>query len=172
VRAPIVLCDDLQVLVVLAPVQLVFEPDVREMDLLIEVRQVVLVRPAFDLSRVPIRSAVAVRPPTIRLLQPFLILALELRLEDDAPNVGALLPEALFFAQVGAVHLDVVRELARATDACVERLLTAILTVAPVRLKQVPPALRQRDGALAAFEFYRVSQAFVAQVAEVWFPRI
>jgi hypothetical protein len=99
-------------------------------------------------------------------------LALELRLEDDAPNVGALLPEALFFAQVGAVHLDVVRELARATDAGVERLLTAILTVAPVRLKQVPPALHQRDGALAAFEFYRVSQAFVAQVAEVWFPRI
>jgi hypothetical protein len=103
------------------------------MDLLIEVRQVVLVRPAFDLSRVSIRSAVAVRPPTIRLLQPFLILALELRLEDDAPHVGTLLSELFFLAYVGAIDLDVVGQFTRAIQARVEGLLRALLTVATVR---------------------------------------
>jgi hypothetical protein len=108
VRAPIVLGDDLQVLVVLVPVQLIFEPDVREMDLLIEVRQVVLVGPACDLPLVTIRSTVAVRPSTIRLLQPFLILALQLGFQDDAPHLGTLVSEALLLSQVGAIDLDVV----------------------------------------------------------------
>ena len=57
------------------------------------------------------------------LLQPLLVLALELVLEDDATDVRALLAKPLLVAQVGAIELGVVRQLARPADAGVERLL-------------------------------------------------
>ena len=54
--AAIVLGDDLDVFMMVASVQLVFDAEVREVDRLVEVRQVVFVRPRFNLVSVPIRS--------------------------------------------------------------------------------------------------------------------
>ena len=78
------------------------------MDLLIEVAEVMLVRPAFDLSRVAIGPAVAIGASAVGRLQPPLILALKLLVEHHATNVGALLAEASCFSEVGAIQLGVV----------------------------------------------------------------
>src|SRR6185503_9829127 len=90
VGAAIVFRDHLDILMMVAAVQLVLEAEVREVDRLIEVGQVVFVRPPFDFVPVAIRSSVAVGPAAIGLLEPLLILALELLFEHDAPNLRAL----------------------------------------------------------------------------------
>src|SRR5258705_1823971 len=95
VGAAIVFGDHLDVFVMVASVQLVLDTEVGEVDRLIEVRQVVFAGPGFDFSGVSIRSPVAVWPPAIRLLQPLLVLALELVLENDAADVPALFPKTL-----------------------------------------------------------------------------
>jgi len=61
VSAAIVLGEQLDVLVVLPSVDLVLDAVVREVDLAVEVRQVVLARPLADLVLVPVRAAVTVR---------------------------------------------------------------------------------------------------------------
>src|SRR5947209_20004397 len=75
VRTPVMDGHDLDVLVVPASVGfLVFDPQIGEMDLLVEVRQ----RPCFNLARVAIGVSVVVVPVPIALVQPLLVLALEL----------------------------------------------------------------------------------------------
>ena len=107
--AAVVLGDDLDILMTVAPVQFVLDAEVGEADAVIEVRQVVLTCPAFDLVAIAIGSSIAVRPAAVPLLEPLLILALELAVEDDAPNVRALVAEPFLFPQVGAIELNVVR---------------------------------------------------------------
>ena len=51
VRPAVVLGDDFNVQVVMAPLELVLEADVGKMHALIEVRQVVVARPLLDLAR-------------------------------------------------------------------------------------------------------------------------
>jgi hypothetical protein len=68
----------------------------------------VLTGPAFDLAGIAIGSSIAVCPTAVPLLQPLLILALELAFEHDAPNLRALIAEPFVFAPVGAIELDVV----------------------------------------------------------------
>ena len=63
--AAIMLSDHFDILVTIASLQFVLDAEVREVDRLIEVRQVVFARPFFDFSGVPIRSSVAVRPAAI-----------------------------------------------------------------------------------------------------------
>src|SRR5947208_1234581 len=109
--AAIVLRDDLDVFVMVTPVQLVFDAEVGEVDRPIEVGQVVFARLCFNLADVPTRSAVAVWPAAIRLLQPSLVLALELLLEHHAMDVRPDVTETLVLAQVGAINLNVVRQL-------------------------------------------------------------
>ena len=58
--AAVVLREQLDVLVVFAPVDLVLDAVVGEVDLAVEVRQVVFARPVADLVLVAVRSAVAV----------------------------------------------------------------------------------------------------------------
>ena len=86
------------------------------------VRQLVLPRPPRDLFGLSIRPAVAVLLAAIALVQEPLIVALQLVVEDDAPNPPALVPEALLGALVGAIDLGVVRQLARLPEAGVEGL--------------------------------------------------
>jgi hypothetical protein len=107
--AAIVLGDDLDIFVMVASVQLVFDAEVREVDRLVEVRQVVFVCPRFNLASVPIRSTVAVWPAAIRLLQPSLVLALELLFEHYPMDVCTGVTETLLLAKVGAINLNVVR---------------------------------------------------------------
>ena len=127
--AKIVFRDDLDVLVSGASMQLVLDAEVGEVDRLIEVRQVMFARPLFDFAGVPIRSPVAVRPAAIRLLQPLLVLALELLLEHDAMDLRALFAQAFLFAQIGTIKLDIVRQFTGAADAVVEGLLASIVAV-------------------------------------------
>jgi hypothetical protein len=86
-----------------ASVQLVLDAEVWEVDRLVEVRQVVVPCPFFDLAVVTIRPSVAVGASAIVFLQPFLLLALELVVEDDAADVGALVAKPRLFAQVRAI---------------------------------------------------------------------
>ena len=100
---------DLDVFVPVAPVELVLDAEIRKMNRLVEVRQVVFARPLFDLASVAIGSSVAVGASAIVLLQPLLILPLKLVVEDDAADVGALVTKPRLFVQVRAIQLDVVR---------------------------------------------------------------
>jgi hypothetical protein len=55
----------LDILMTVAPVQFVLDPEVGEADAVVEVRQVVLTRPAFDLVAIAIGSSIAVRPAAV-----------------------------------------------------------------------------------------------------------
>jgi hypothetical protein len=104
----VVLGHDLDVLVAIESIELVLDAEIRKVDRLVEIRQLVFVRPSLDVALIPIRSPVAVRPTAIVFLQPLLVLSLELVLEDDSANVSALFAEPLFRAQIGAIELGVV----------------------------------------------------------------
>ena len=123
--------------------------------------------PVFDFASIPIGSAVTVRAAAIWLLQPFLIFALEFVFESDAPDVRTLLAEALLFAHVGAIELDVVRQFTRPVDARIERLLTGVLAITTMGLQEVMAALGQRHGTLAAVKRHESCQTLVPEMAEI-----
>lgn len=95
-----------------------------------------------------------------------MVLALEVVLEDHAPDVGALLAEAPLGAQIRAVELTV-GQLTGPVDAGVERLVPFVIAVAPVRAEQVASPLDQRHGPLATVERHRSNQALIAEVAKI-----
>ena len=75
---------DLDVLVILPLVPLpIFDAQVGEVHLVIEVRQVVLVRPSADLFISPIGVSVVVGALAVALVEPRLVLTLELVVEND-----------------------------------------------------------------------------------------
>ena len=121
----------------------------------IVVRQLVLPRPPRNLFGLTVRPAVAVLLAAIALVQEPLIVALQLVVEDDAPNPTALAAEALLGALVGAIDLGVVRQLARLPEAGVEGLaglVGAVVTLVAVGFEEVAPAVRQRHGAVVRAE--------------------
>ena len=146
---------NLHIIVLLVPVQLVLDAKVGEVDLVVEVRQVVLVRPALDLARVAIGPAIAVRAAAVGCLQPFLVLAFELLVEDDTVDIGALFAKALGFPQVRAIQLRIVGKFARPVHARVEGLLASATVVSSVALQEAVTAFSQRHGAVAATQPYR-----------------
>jgi len=75
--------DDFNVLAIPAAVRLlIFDADVREMDLLIEVGQVVLERPLTDFLGGAIGVTIVVVPLPVTFVEPLLLIALELVVED------------------------------------------------------------------------------------------
>ena len=135
--------DDLNVLAVAAAVDLlVFNPQVGEMDLLVEVRQVVFKCPVFDLARVAIGVAVVVLALMIMLVQPLLVLALELVVQHDSFDACVTLFQALRFAFERPIDLDVVLQLPLASEARVER-LAAIAVAVTMAFEQAPAVLRK-----------------------------
>jgi hypothetical protein len=75
--------EDLDVDVIVAPIELfVFDPDIRKMCLFIEIGQVVVQRPLFDLARVTIRVSVVVRTIAVAFMKPPLVIPLQLVVED------------------------------------------------------------------------------------------
>src|SRR5262245_62672908 len=102
-RTSVVFGHDLDVFVALASLPLVLNTEVGKVDALVEVRQVMLARPLLDLALVPIGSAVAVGAAAVVLLQPLLVLALQLLFEDDATHFSALLAQPFLLAQVSAI---------------------------------------------------------------------
>jgi hypothetical protein len=136
VPAPIVLGEDLDILMAVSPFELVLDPEVGEVHVVVEVWEVVFMGPCFDLPRVPLGAAVAVRPAAIVCLEKALVVAFEVALEDDAANLRALSAERLLCAEVGAIEGRVMRQLTGPADACVEGLVTGIAAAAPVRIEQ------------------------------------
>jgi hypothetical protein len=122
--AAVVFREQLDVLMVLASVDLVLDGVVREVDLPVEVRQIVIPPPFTNLVLVAVWPPVAVGPASVVLLQELLVLALQVLLEDDAPNLepAVLVPEPGLFLSVRRVEIRVVIELTLSTDAGVERL--------------------------------------------------
>ena len=129
----------------------VLDPRIREPDVPIVVRQLVFPRPTGNLFGLTVRPAVAVLLASIALVQEALIVALQLVVEDDAPNPTALAAQTLLGALVGAIDLGVVRQLARLSEAGVERLaglVRAVVALVSVGFEQVTSAVRQCHGAI------------------------
>jgi hypothetical protein len=106
VRAAIVNGEHLDVLMTVATIAVfVLDPEVWKMDLVIEVRQVMLHRPEADLILVAIGMTVVVVPLAIVLVQPLLVIPLQLVVENDAVNSRALCLQALCHMKVGVVDL-------------------------------------------------------------------
>jgi hypothetical protein len=130
VRAAIVRGDDLNVLVVFQAVSVpIFDAQIRKMDLIIKVRQLVFGGPFADLVIGPIRVAVVVIAVPIALMEPALVLPLELVIEHDPLDPRVTLGQPLRGAFVGAIDLEVVFELPLAFDARPEGLAVALVAV-------------------------------------------
>jgi hypothetical protein len=101
VRAAVVLGEDLDILVSVAAIQLVFDAEIRKMHGPVEVRKLVVTGPCFDFMRVPIRASVAVGPTAIVLLEKPLVLGLEVLLEDHTADLPTLFAETLLGTAIG-----------------------------------------------------------------------
>jgi hypothetical protein len=163
----------LDIAVVPTPVGfLVLDADVREVHLVIEVRQLVFVSPCPDFFRRAIWVTIVVIPVAITVVQPLLVLTLELVIEEDALDTSAALQEGFCFAFVRAADLNVVFQLPLASNAGVEGLLMLSVAV-PMVLQQAPPFLRQRDDVLArAGQPIRLDEPLLAKVPKVARARI
>jgi hypothetical protein len=147
---------------------LVFDPQIREMHLFVEVRQVVLACPAFDLMRLAIRATVDVWPIRVALVKPALVFAFEFVVQDDAFHLCAALGELVSFAQVRAIDLRVVLDLARLYEPGVERLMVIVMAVRTMRVQQVPATVCEHDNVVAmAIESMRSDQTLFAKVTQV-----
>jgi hypothetical protein len=172
VGAAVVLGDDLDVLVPLAAIEHVFDAEIREVDLVAEVRELVFSGPSLNLARIAIGPPIAVGPAAIGLLEPLLIFTFEFLVEDDAANLGALLAEALRFAQVRAIQLRVMGQLAAPIHAGLEGLLAADAVIAAVPLQETVPAVGERHRSVAAVQRDGFHQALVAKMAQVGNARV
>ena len=117
----------------------------------IVVRQLVFPRPACNLFGLAVRPAVAVLFAAIALVEESLIVALELVIEDDAPNPTALAAETLLGALVGTIDIGVVRQLAWLSEAGPEGLpglVRVVVALVPVGFEEVPSALCEDDSAV------------------------
>ena len=171
--AAVVLGCDLdveRVEVVIIPLA-VLDAQVGEVDLLVEVRQVMVMSPALDLFVGAVGAAVAVTVTAIAPLQEPLVLGLQVAIELHAHDAGVPLPEPLGFAHVGAVDLGVVASLARLVGPAVEGLAPIGVAVpagiAAVAFEEIVAALRQGDGMVAPVERDAFKESLVAEVAQV-----
>ena len=129
------------------------DPDIRKMDVPIEVRQVVLERPALDFTLRPVRSAIGIRIAAIALVEPLLILAFEPVVQGHVVDAITPLEKALDLVQVRLEDLRVMLQLARFDEAGVKLLPPLILprivlawiaiVFPPMRLQQTLAAVRQ-----------------------------
>jgi hypothetical protein len=150
---------------VVAPVDVVLDADVRELDMApVVARKVVLPCPVLNLQRIAIGSAVAVVTIAIALLQKLLIFALQIVLEDDAVDVRAFVTEAFGFLGVAAIEFRVVLQFARLQDAGIESLALPRVIVQTPRFQQIAPLFDQRDDGVVAVEADRLNQSRVAQM--------
>jgi hypothetical protein len=112
------------------------------MDLVVEVRQVVFGRPDPNLLLGPIVVPVVVVTIAVVVVQPFLIVALELVVEDDPLDSRATLVQALSGFQIGAVDLGVMLQFPRSFEAGVEGLRSTSVLLA-VSLEKVATSVGQ-----------------------------
>src|SRR5262249_32919334 len=103
----------------------------------------------------------------IALMEPALVLALELVIEYDPLDPRVTLGEPLRGAFIGAIDLEVVFELPLAFDASPEGLAVTLVTV-PMVFEHTPPFRRQRHRVVArAGHPNRLHEALLAKVPQV-----
>ena len=73
---------------------LVFEAEIGKVNVAVEVRQIVLLGPLFDLFRIAVRTAVGVRMIAVAIVEELLVLALQLVVEHHAINPYVCTPAA------------------------------------------------------------------------------
>jgi hypothetical protein len=165
--------EHLDVLMIAAPVYvLVLDSNVRKMDLVIEVRQVMVGRPRANLVLGSIRMPVVVVALAVVLMKPLLIVALQLVVEDDAIDAGALLFQALRGVQIRVIDLRIVFELARSFEACVVGLAATLGGIA-MSLQQLTAPLREDHRMVAVTRNpNRLDQPLLAKISQVAGSRI
>jgi hypothetical protein len=165
--ATVVHREQLDVLVVLAAVDLVLDAVIREMHLAIEVRQVLLARPVADLVVGAVGSSVAVRSVAVVILQELLVLAFEILLEDDAADleIRMLVSEADFLLAERRVETRIVGDLAGATDASMERLLGPAVALQSVGVEQITSLFGEGQAAFLPAKIHGLDKVFIAEVA-------
>jgi hypothetical protein len=163
-RTSIVGRDDLDVLYAVVSVSVVvFNPDIRKVHLVVEVRQVVLMGPTLDFLIVTSSAAVAGRLLSIAFLKERLIFAFQLVVEDNAMYVGPLFPEAFRCAAVGAIDRRVVRHLAWLPETFVEHLPGFWRILAASRFEHVAPlSCEDDDVASPPAQGHRPDESLVA----------
>jgi hypothetical protein len=123
--------------------------------------------PLVDFFGRPIGVAVVVITVPVALVEPLLVLTLELVVEEDAFNACAARLQALCVSFVGAIDLDVVFQLSLAFYAVVKGLAVPLVAVS-MALEKVPAFLRERDRLLAvAGQANGLHEALLAKVAKV-----
>ncbi len=148
VRAAIVLGDDLDIFMPrLAIAVSKFDAHIGEVDLVVEVGQTVPACPLPNLVLASIRMTAAICAVPITLMEPALVLPLELVVEDDAFDVRATVLETCCSPFVRPIDLDVVCELPLAFDAMPEGLAVTLIAIAMV-VEQTPAFSRERDDVL------------------------
>src|SRR4029079_12102301 len=105
----------------------IVDPNVRKVDVPIEVRKVVFERPALDFTLCPVGSAIGVRIASIALVEPLLILAFELVVEGDVVDAIAAFKKAIDLVQVRLEDLRVMLEFTRFDEPGVELLMPLVL---------------------------------------------
>jgi hypothetical protein len=121
----------------------VLDAEVREVELAVEKRQAMVIGPTRDLALIAIVVPIVVVTVVIMFMEPGLILALELVVQDNALDMCVAFLEALGFALVGPIDLNVVLEFSLAFGASVKGL--AALLAVTMTLQQATPVLGQRD---------------------------
>jgi hypothetical protein len=105
-------------------------------------------------------------------VEPALVLALQLVVEDDALDVRTAVQEAVLGLFVRPIDLEVVFQFPFAPQARVERLRVLVIVIA-VALEEAAPVFRQAHRVVAAPGHARgFDQALFAQVPHVAGPRI
>jgi hypothetical protein len=106
------------------------------------------------------------------LLEPLLVLPLEIVLQDDATDVRALLAKTFFGAQVGTIERGVVRQFPRPANPCAELLTTLVVAVSAMAFEQAASAIRQGHDSLTSVERHTAHQPLISHVSMVVVTRV
>jgi hypothetical protein len=143
--AAVVRCDDLEVLdgTTTIPVQ-VFDANIWELNVPVLVRQLVRPGPLANFVCGSVGAAVAVSLSSIVGLQEPLVLAFQLVVEHDSPNLAPAILDAFRGTLIGSVKVRIVGNLGSSREAGVEPLAVAL---GPVLggFQQVPAWVRERQ---------------------------
>ena len=159
------------------------DPNIRKMDVPVEVRQVVFEGPSLDFTLRPVGSAVSICVASIALVEPLLVLPFELVIEGDVLHASVAFKKTLDLVQVRLEDLRVMLQLARLHETFVELLTWMVVTrivlarivivFASVRLQQALAALGQEHRHVAPPGHPSgVDEAQFAEVSEFAVPQV
>jgi len=165
--AAVVLCHYLDVLVPNVPIRIfVLDAEVREVNLLVEVRKVVLTRPSGDFGIAPVWSAVAVAIAAIAFLQKALVVAFQFAVQLHPLDARTLVAQALGCLQICPIELRVMATLARAISSGIELLAVAGIAKA-MSFKEGTAAVGKGDGPVLLIHRNTLDEPLPFEVAEV-----